>query len=58
MTAKQLAAYLSISEASLAQDRYLRRGVPFTKVGSKRVRYLRADVLGYLAANRTGGDAA
>nr|WP_194074143.1 helix-turn-helix domain-containing protein [Mycobacterium talmoniae] len=57
MTAKQLAAFLHISEASLAQDRYLRRGVPFVKVGNKRVRYMREDVLNYLAANRSGGAA-
>lgn len=52
LTAKQLGELLGVSEASLAQDRYLARGVPFVKVG-KRVRYLRADVLDYLAANRT-----
>ena len=57
MTAKQLAALIYISEASLAQDRYLGRGIPFTKIGA-RVRYLREDVLAYLAAHRMGGDAA
>jgi len=50
-TAEQLAEYLQTTVGSLAQDRYLRRGVPFTKVG-KRVRYLRADVLAYLEQNR------
>lgn len=57
MTAKQLAEYLGTSEASLAQDRYLSRGVPFVRVG-RRIRYLRADVMNFLAANRFGGDAA
>jgi hypothetical protein len=52
MTAKQLAAVLGISEASLAQDRYKGTGIPFVKCGSRRVRYLKADVLAYLAANR------
>ncbi|MCB0931643.1 MAG: DNA-binding protein [Mycobacterium sp.] len=53
-TAKVLASFLDTSEASLAQDRYLHRGVPFTRVG-RRVRYLREDVLKYLADNRVGG---
>lgn len=42
------------SAASLAQDRYLKRGIPFVKYG-KRVRYLRQDVLDFLAANRVEG---
>ncbi|TVS85547.1 helix-turn-helix domain-containing protein [Mycobacterium helveticum] len=52
LTAKQLSDYLGVSEASLAQDRYLSRGIPFVKVG-KRVRYMRADVEDYLTAHRT-----
>lgn len=52
MTAKQLAAELGISEASLAQDRYKGTGIPFVKVGNRRVRYLRVDVMAYLHANR------
>ena len=36
---------------SLAQDRYLNRGIPYLKVG-RRVLYARADVLNYLAAGR------
>ncbi len=55
-TAKQLAEFLHTTEASLAQDRYLRRGVPYTRVG-RRIRYLRDDVLRYLSANRRGGAA-
>ena len=55
-TGKQLAAFLQTTEAALAQDRYLNRGVPYVKVGA-RVRYLRSDVLNYLSANRSGGAA-
>ncbi|OBB71236.1 hypothetical protein A5759_23275 [Mycobacterium sp. 852014-52144_SCH5372336] len=40
---------------ALAQDRYRRRGLPWVKI-SGRVRYLRADVLKFLAHNRIGGD--
>ena len=42
---------LGIPKATLAQDRYLKRGLPYTKIGN-RVRYLRADVLAYLDAHR------
>jgi hypothetical protein len=41
---------------ALAQDRYRGKGIPFVKIGG-RVRYLREDVLAYLAANRIGGAA-
>ncbi|POX82195.1 DNA-binding protein [Mycobacterium kansasii] len=56
-TAKEVAKLLGTTEASLAQDRYLGRGVPYTRVG-RRIRYLRSDVLKFLADNRIGGDAA
>ncbi len=56
-TAAQVAEYLQTSEAALAQDRYLRRGVPYTRVG-RRIRYLRADVLSYLGSNSVRGGAA
>lgn len=52
MTAKELAPVLNVTVGSLANDRYRRVGVPFTKI-SGRVRYLRADVVRYLVANRT-----
>ena len=39
------------SESALAQDRHRGTGIPFVKIGG-RVRYLRQDVLAYLAANR------
>lgn len=51
-TPKQLAEYFQTTESALAQDRYLGRGVPFIKVGNKRVRYLRSDVLAYLESQR------
>lgn len=51
MTAAEVALYLRTTTGNLAQDRYLGRGVPFVKYGS-RVRYRRQDVLAYLDANR------
>ena len=56
-TAGQIAAIVQTTVDALAQDRYRRRGIPYVKIAG-RVRYLRADVLTYLAANRIGGDAA
>jgi hypothetical protein len=52
MTPPEVAAYLRITVAALSQDRYLGKGVPFIRYGGKRIRYLRQDVLDYLAANR------
>lgn len=56
-TPAQVAAIMQTTVDALAQDRYRRRGLPWIKV-SGRVRYARADVIAYLAANRIGGDAA
>lgn len=56
---EQVAIVVQTTVDALAQDRYRRRGIPFTKIAG-RVRYLRQDVLEHLAANRmtrTGGAA-
>ncbi|WP_422748607.1 DNA-binding protein [Mycobacterium sp. WMMD1722] len=50
-TPAQLAEVMQTTTSALAQDRYLGRGIPYVKFG-KRIRYLREDVLSYLAANR------
>ncbi len=50
ITPPELAEFLRTTVNSLAQDRYLGRGVPFIRVG-RRVRYARSDVLTYLEAN-------
>lgn len=52
-TSPQLAKVMHTTVDALAQDRYRRRGIPYVKIGG-RIRYLRADVLKYLAENRTG----
>lgn len=56
-TAPQVAKFVQTTPDALAQDRYRRRGIPYVKIGG-RVRYMREDVLNFLAQNRTGGDAA
>ncbi|MDC8973983.1 helix-turn-helix domain-containing protein [Mycobacterium marinum] len=54
---EQVAVVMQTTVDALAQDRYRRRGIPHVKIGG-RVRYLRTDVLKFLADNRIGGDAA
>jgi hypothetical protein len=54
-TAADLAVVLRTTTAALAQDRHRSKGCPFVRIGgpgSRRVRYLRADVARFLAANR------
>ncbi|UHJ58026.1 helix-turn-helix domain-containing protein [Mycolicibacterium fortuitum] len=50
----QVAGVVQTTVDALAQDRYRRRGIPYVKIGG-RVRYLRDDVLKFLADNRIGG---
>jgi hypothetical protein len=50
MTAEQLAIALGVTVGSLTQDRYRNRGCPYLRMG-RRIRYARADVARYLAAN-------
>lgn len=50
LTPAELAQLMRTTTNSLAQERYLGRGVPFIKNG-RRVLYARADVRAYLDAN-------
>ncbi|MGO9100439.1 MAG: DNA-binding protein [Mycobacterium sp.] len=55
MTPLEVARVVRKTPASLAQDRYLGRGLPYIKVGTEknaRVLYARADVAAFLAAHR------
>jgi hypothetical protein len=51
LTPAETATAIRKTPASLAQDRYLGRGLPFVRVGRK-VLYAKGDVLAYLAAGR------
>lgn len=51
ITPAELAEFMRTTTNSLAQDRYLGRGVPFVKHGRK-VLYSRSDVEAYLERNR------
>lgn len=46
-----VAEYIAVTRASLAQDRHRRRGIPYVRIGG-RIRYLRSDVLAFLNENR------
>lgn len=52
----QTAPFLGLTVEALQQDRYRPGGptIPFTRLG-RRVRYLRADVIAHLLANRCMG---
>jgi hypothetical protein len=52
LTTKHLSQLLDKSLDSLAQERWLGKGIPFVKYGS-RVYYLRDDVAAYLVTHRT-----
>ena len=51
MTAAQIGAVFNKSAAQLANERFLGKGLPYTKVGA-RVFYLKSDIEAFLAANR------
>jgi hypothetical protein len=50
LTPPELARFMRTTTNTLAQDRYLGRGVPFIKAG-RRILYARNDVLAYLERN-------
>lgn len=48
LNTKEAAAYLGVSKAFLERDRWYGARVPFIRVGSRAVRYRRADLDRYL----------
>ncbi|MBF6539258.1 helix-turn-helix domain-containing protein [Nocardia farcinica] len=50
LTAAQAAEYIGVSVDTLAQDRYLGRGLPYVRVG-RRIRYRASDIAAFLEAN-------
>lgn len=47
LTGRQTAEYIGVSEDTLAQDRYLGRGLPYVQIG-RRIRYRATDIADYL----------
>lgn len=48
LTTAQAAAYLCVSKAFLERDRWAGARIPFVRVGSRTVRYRRADLESYI----------
>lgn len=52
LTTSEAAAVLKVSPGTLPTWRYRRVGPPFTRVGTRFVRYRRADLHAWIEANR------
>ncbi len=52
LTTKQAAKYLGMSTAFLERDRWAGAKVPFVRIGSRTVRYLKSDLDGYVKERR------
>ena len=55
LTTKQAAGFLSVSTAFLERDRWAGAKVPFVRVGSRAVRYLKSDLETYILERRVAG---
>lgn len=52
LTTKDAAAYLGVSMAFLERDRWAGARIPFVKIGSRTVRYQRAELDAYIERQR------
>lgn len=52
LTTKQAAEYLGVSMAFLERDRWAGAKVPFVRIGSRTVRYLKSDLEQYIESRR------
>ncbi|MDJ0709567.1 MAG: helix-turn-helix domain-containing protein [Woeseiaceae bacterium] len=55
LTTKQAAKYLGVSMAFLERDRWAGAQVPFVRIGSRTVRYLKSDLEEYIRERRCTG---
>ena len=55
LTTKQAAKYLGVSMAFLEGDRWAGAQVPFVRIGSRAVRYLKEDLEAYVKERRVAG---
>jgi hypothetical protein len=55
-TPQQVSPVVNLSVGALAQDRYMKRGIPYVELGPRRPRYLKLDVARYLIKQRRGAD--
>lgn len=52
LTTRQAAQFLGVSMAFLERDRWAGARVPYVKIGSRAVRYMRADLEAYVLERR------
>lgn len=52
LTEKDTSQLTDRAVSTLRNDRFLRRGIPYLKIGKRSVRYRLQDVLEYMEANR------
>lgn len=55
LTMRQAAEFLGVSMAFLERDRWAGAQVPFVRVGSRTVRYLKSDLEEYVRKRRVSG---
>ena len=55
LTTKEAAEYLGVSMAFLERDRWAGAKVPFVRVGSRTIRYLKSDLEEYVRERRVSG---
>ncbi|MDQ5987906.1 MAG: hypothetical protein CSYNP_03654 [Syntrophus sp. SKADARSKE-3] len=52
LTEHEVAAVTGIAVSTLRNDRHLRRGIPYLKVGKRSIRYMTPDITGYMESLR------
>ncbi len=55
---KEVAAVTGRALSTLRNDRFMRRGLPYLKIGSRSVRYCSQDVISYMEGRRISFDEA
>jgi len=55
LTTRQAAEFLGVSMAFLERDRWAGAKVPFVRIGSRTVRYLKSDLEEYIESRRVRG---
>ena len=55
LTTKQAAEFLGVSMAFLERDRWAGARIPFVRIGSRTIRYLKADLESYVSSRRVEG---
>jgi predicted DNA-binding transcriptional regulator AlpA len=56
LTEKEVAAITGRALSTLRNERFMRRGLPYYKVGGRSIRYKIEDVIAYMESRRIGFD--